>query len=246
VKTRTATWIDSFDLPPGRVLAGKYVIDRKLGGGWEGEVYKVIESRTGLSRAAKLFKPQHNQRDRAVRFYARKLERLRDCSIVIHYHSSETMRFRGTPITCLISDYAGGEPLCDFLVHQHGGRLTPFQGLHLVYALAKGMEEIHLRREYHGDLHDENVLVRRRGVFFELKVLDFYQWGRPTAAHLREDVADVVRLLYDAVGGRRRYSKQPPEIKKICKGLRRDLIGKAFPTASHLREYMETFAWPAV
>jgi RIO-like serine/threonine protein kinase len=244
--TRAATWIDSFDLQPGRVLAGKYEIERKLGGGWEGEVYKVIESRTGVRRAAKLFKPQHNERDRAVKFYAQKLERLRDCSIVIQYHSSETIRFRNTPITCLISDHAGGEPLCDFISQQRGGRLAPFEALHLVYELAQGVEEIHLRREYHGDLHDENVLVHRHGVFFSLKVVDFYQWGRPTAAHLRDDVADIVRLLFDAVGGRKRYAKQPPEIKAICKGLRRDLIGRAFPTASHLREHLESFVWPVL
>jgi hypothetical protein len=122
--------------------------------------------------------------------------------------------------------------------------MTPFEALHLVHALSEGVEEIHLRGEYHGDLHDENVLVRRKGVFFDLKVVDFYHWGRPTAAHLREDVIDIVRLLYDAVGGRRHYASQPPEIKGICKGLRRDLIGRAFPTASHLREYLESFSWP--
>jgi tRNA A-37 threonylcarbamoyl transferase component Bud32 len=238
--------IDSFGFQPGRVLAGKYVIDRKLGGGWEGEVYKVIELLTGLSRAAKLFKPQRNERDRAVKFYARKLERLRDCSIVIQYHSSETIRFRGQPITCLISDHAGGEPLSDFISRQRGKRLTPFEALHLIHSLARGIEEIHLRREYHGDLHDGNVLIRRRGVFFDLKVVDFYGWGRPTAAHMREDVADIVRLLYDAIGGRKHYAKQPPEIKAVCKGLRRDLIGRAFPTASHLREYLESFVWPVV
>ena len=45
---RTATRIESFDFQPGRVLAGKYVIERKLGGGWEGEVYKVVEILTGV------------------------------------------------------------------------------------------------------------------------------------------------------------------------------------------------------
>jgi hypothetical protein len=236
--------IESFDLVPGRVLAGKYVVDRRLGGGWEGEVYKVTERRTGVQRAAKLFKPRANEQDRAVKRYAQKLERLRDCSILIQYHSFETIRFRKMPITCLISDYVGGEPLCDFLARQPGKRLPSFDALHLVYALAHGVEELHLRHEYHGDLHDENVLVTRRGVFFDLKVVDFYHWGRPTAAHFRDDVADIVRLLYDAVGGRKQYSKQPEEIKNICRGLRRDLIGQSFPTAWHLREYLETFPWP--
>ena len=77
----------------------------------------------------------------------------------------------------------------------------------------------------------------------DVKVVDFYAHGRSTAAHRRDDVADLVRILYDAVGGPRHYASQPPEIKAICKGLRRDLIGKAFPTARHLREHLETFVW---
>ncbi len=32
--------IVAFDLKPGRVIGGKYAIETKLGGGWEGEVYQ--------------------------------------------------------------------------------------------------------------------------------------------------------------------------------------------------------------
>ncbi|MHC4416538.1 MAG: protein kinase domain-containing protein [Planctomycetota bacterium] len=235
--------IDSFDLQPGRVIGGKYVVDGRLGGGWEGEVYKVVENRTGVCRAAKLFFPQRNVRDRAVRFYAKKLERLRKCAIVIQYHHSEIVRQRGVPITCLISEYVEGELLSDFVVRQPGKRLHPFEALHLTYALARGLEEIHKVREYHGDLHDGNVLVSRQGIGFDVKLVDFYHWGAPTAGHFRDDVADLIRLLYDAVGGQRWYGSQPPEIRAICRGLRRDLIRRAFPSARHLREYLESFSW---
>jgi tRNA A-37 threonylcarbamoyl transferase component Bud32 len=235
--------IKSFDLKPGRVLAGKYVIEEKLGGGWEGEVYKVIETKTGIRRAAKLFFPQRNVRDRAVTFYAKKLERLRHCSIVIHYLHSETIRHRGTSITCLISEYVDGELLSGFVARQPGRRLTPFEALHLLYAMVVGLDEIHKLGEYHGDLHDGNVMVARKGVFFDVKLVDFFHWGRPTAAHRRDDVIDLVHLLHGAVGGKRRYASQPPEIKSICRGLRRDLIMRSFPTARHLREHLEGFGW---
>ena len=66
VKTRGKR-IESFDLRPGRVIGGKYVVDDKLGGGWEGEVYRVTESKTGVTRAAKLFYPHRNERDTARR-----------------------------------------------------------------------------------------------------------------------------------------------------------------------------------
>jgi hypothetical protein len=98
-------------------------------------------------------------------------------------------------------------------------------------------------REYHGDLHDTNVLVSRVGILFDVRVVDFYHWGAPTAAHRFDDVADLIRLLYDAVGGRRRYASQPPVIKNICRGLRKDLIRRSFPTARHLREHLESFSW---
>ena len=58
--------IDSFDLKPGRILARKYEVVARLGGGWEGEVYHVRELLTGIERAAKFFFPRRNVKDRAV------------------------------------------------------------------------------------------------------------------------------------------------------------------------------------
>lgn len=235
--------ISAFNLRPGRVIGGKYIVESRLGSGWEGEVYKVVERRTGIHRAAKLFFPHRNVKDRAVTFYAKKLERLSKCSIVIQYHHSEVFRHRETPITCLISEYVDGILLHDFVARHPHKRLPAFEALHMIYALARGLEEVHNLREYHGDLHDGNVMVRRRGIFFEVKIVDFFHWGHPTPTHIREDVQNLVRLLYDAVGGHRHYAKQPAEIKAICRGLRNDLIGRAFPTARHLREFLESFVW---
>ncbi len=235
--------INAFNLRPGRIIGGKYLVESRLGSGWEGEVYKVVERRIGIHRAAKLFFPHRNVHDRAVTFYAKKLERLSKCSIVIQYHHSEVLRHRDLPITCLISEYVDGILLHDFVARFRGGRMPAFEALHLIYALARGLEDVHNLREYHGDLHDGNVMVRRRGIFFEVKIVDFFHWGRPTPTHFREDVQNLARLLYDAVGGRAHYRRQPAEIKAICRGLRNDLIGRAFPTARHLREFLETFVW---
>ncbi len=235
--------IRAFDLSPGRVIGGSYRVEEKLGSGWEGEVYRVVELSTGVRRAAKLFFPERNIRDRAVTFYARKLDRLADCPIVIQYIHSEHIRYRSVPITCLISEYVEGELLDRFVARQRGKHLPPFEAMHLLYALARGIEDIHARREYHGDLHDQNVMVRRRGIFFDVKVVDFYHWGAPTKKRIEEDVADLVRIFYEAVGGATRYKKQPPEVKAICRGLRRDLIARSFPTAYHLRHHLEHFVW---
>ena len=234
--------IEAFHFSPGRVLAGKYEVQAYLGSGWEGEVYRVSELRTGIPRAVKVFYPQRNVRDRAVRFYARKLDRLRKCSIVIQYHHSEPIRFRGSQVTCLISDLVEGELLAGFVARRPGKRLPPFEALHLLHALAGGLEQIHCLKEYHGDMHDGNVLVARRGIHFEVKLVDFFYWGRPDRGKIRDDVIQLVRLLYDMVGGQRHYAKQPAEIKAVCCGLRHDLITRKFPTAGHLRQHLDTFS----
>jgi tRNA A-37 threonylcarbamoyl transferase component Bud32 len=234
---------DAFDFPDGRVIAGKYVIEGFLGAGWEGEVYRVRELTTGLPRAVKLFFPQRNLRDRAVRVHARKLEQLRACPLVIQYHHLESLRHRGTRIACLVSELVEGEQLEEFVKRQRGKRLHPYEALHLLHVLAGGVAQIHRLGEYHGDIHDRNILVGRRGIRFDVKLLDFYHWGRADRANKRADVIQLVRVLYDAVGGKRRYPSQPPEIKAICCGLRHDLILRKYPTAEQLRSHLESFSW---
>lgn len=235
--------IDAFEFEPGRRLAGKYEIESLLGRGWEGEVYKVVELKTGITKAAKVFYPQRNEKDRAVKYYARKLHHLRRCPIVIQYHHSETIQFRRCAITCLISEFVEGELLSALVARQRGGRLQPFEALHLLHALAAGVEGNHAVREYHSDIHTDNVIVRRRGIHFHLKLVDFYNWGAPTAAKIREDVIMIIHLFHEILGGRKHYAKLPPEIKTICCGLRRDLISRKFPTAGRLRAHLESFLW---
>lgn len=235
--------IESFDFQPGRMLAGKYEVVSLLGGGWEGEVYRIRESVTGIERTAKIFFPHRNIGDKVSLFYAKKLHKLCHCPIVIQYHTQEKVIFRGMPISFLVSDYVEGDLLSAFLRRQPGKRLTPFQGLHLLHALAAGMDCVHRVREYHGDLHTENIIVQRYGLGFDLKLLDMYHWGAPSRENIYDDVCDLVRIFYDAVGGKKHYAAQPPEVKAICCGLKRSLILKKFRTAGQLREYLETLQW---
>ncbi len=235
--------LKGFDLEPGTVLAEKYVVESFLGRGWESEVYGVIERGTRIERAAKLFFPQHNKGNRATKFYARKLHKLRHCPILIQYHTQERIDYEGIPITFLVSEYVEGKLLSAFLKEQPGKRLTPFEGLHLLHDLAAGVEHIHRSREYHGDIHDDNVMLNRHGLGFEVKLVDFYNWGAPSAANIREDVYDLIRLFYDAIGGRRHYSNQPKVVKEICCGLKRTLIARKFRTAGRLRAHLENLSW---
>ena len=80
----------------------------------------------------------------------------------------------------------------------------------------------------------------------DVAVLTWALFATVTATLLHATMAAFVNrlgLLYDAVGGRRHYARQPDEIKQICCGLRRDLIARKFPTAGHLRRHLELFSW---
>jgi len=235
--------IDSFNLQPGRLLARKYEVIDLLGAGWEGEVYLVREISTGIERTAKLFFPQRNLNNKSLMFYAKKLHELRHCPIVIHYNAQETITVQGQPVSFLISEYVEGELLSEFIKRQPGKRLTAFQGLHLLHSLACGLECVHTMGEYHGDLHMGNIIVQRFGLSFDLKILDFYQWKFPRKENIRDDTIDMVRILYDAIGGKKHYANQPQEIKNIINGLKKNLILKKFKSAGQLRQYLETMAW---
>jgi tRNA A-37 threonylcarbamoyl transferase component Bud32 len=235
--------IAGFDLEPGSLLADKYIVESFLGRGWESEVYLVRERGTRIERAAKLFFPQHNRSDRATKFYARKLHKLRHCPILIQYHTQEKIKYEGIPITVLVSEYVEGKMLSAFLKEQPRKRLTPFEGLHLLHVLAAGVENIHRAREYHGDIHDDNVMLNRHGLGFEVKLVDFYNWGAPNAENIREDVYDLIRLFYDALGGRKHYANQPKVVKDVCCGLKRSLIARKFKTAGRLRAHLENLSW---
>ncbi len=240
---QTCTRIDRFRLERGTVIGGRYHVLELLGAGWEGEVYLVEEAGTGIIHTAKMFFPQRNPGNRTLKSYARRLHKLRHCPIVIQYHATEVMQFEGVRISILISEYVEGELLSTFLRAQRGNRLSPFQAIHLLHALTRGIESIHAAREYHGDLHLDNIVVQRFGLGFDLKLLDMFNWGAPSGENYRHDIVNLVRVFYDVLGGAKHYSRQPPEVKAICCGLKRGLILKKFRTAAQLRIHLETMEW---
>ncbi len=237
------THLDSYDLAPGRTLAGKYEVVSRLGSGYEGEVYLLVEIETGIPRAAKFFFPQRNPKNKTLRDYARKMHSLKDCPILIQYVTPETVKLRGEKVSFLVSEYVEGSLLTDLLKRQRGKRLTPFQGLHLLHSLAKGMEAIHDAGDYHGDLHVENIIVERFGLRFDLKLFDLYLWSGPRPENIFTDVVDMIGIFHESLGGRKQYAQHPQAVKDICCGLKHSLIRKKYRTAGQLRQYLEQVDW---
>ncbi len=235
--------VGKFGFEPGQLIAGKYEVLDYLGGGWQGEVYKIRERGTRIERAAKIFYPKRNPRNRTASTYAKKLHKLRGCPILIQYHTIEQIEHQGCAATVFISEYVEGQLLADYQRRFRGGRMPLFQAVHLLHALASGVEQIHRAGEYHGDLHSENVIVQRLGLTFDLKLLDLFHWGPANRDNRQHDVSSIIRIFYDALGGQKTYSGQPQQVRYICCGLKQTLIRRRFRSASDLRSHVESQDW---
>jgi tRNA A-37 threonylcarbamoyl transferase component Bud32 len=235
--------IRRFDFLPGRIVAGKYEIERLLGSGWEGEVYAIIERTTRIRRAAKFYYPHRDPTGKAAIAYARKLDALRHCPILMQYYHQETALVKRRKVTIVVSELVEGQKLSDFLAGQPQKRLSAFEALHVLYVLAKGIAPIHARGEYHGDIHEENIMIRRQGIGFEVKLLDFFDLGRPTKERMHKDVLNLVEVFHTLVGGRKHYAQQPKVVKDIVRGLKDSLILKRFRSAGDIQRHLETLQW---
>src|SRR6201996_932334 len=130
--------VKRFDFPTGRTIAGKYVIERPLGSGWEGEVYAITERATGIRRAAKFYYPHRDPMGKAAINYARKLDALRHCPILMQYHHQEVAYVKRKKVIVVISELVEGIKLSEFLSAQPKQQLTTFEALHVLYVLVKG------------------------------------------------------------------------------------------------------------
>ena len=232
-----------FNFEPGFTIARKYTIDKKIGGGWEGEVYKAEETLTRIPVALKFFYPFRNKNNKVARQYAQRLHKLTESPVSINYYTQEEIKFRGEPITCFVYEYAEGMILSSFLKRQPGQRVGIMQGLLLLHSLTRGIESVHFHNEYHGDLHTDNIIIRRRGLGFDFKLLDMYNWGDAKSLNKAEDILNLIRIFHEAIGGKKYYAKHPQEVKDICMGLRSNLIKKKFKSATMLRQYIENIEW---
>ena len=233
-----------FGFRPGRQLEGRYVLGQCIGAGWEGEVYHLTERRTQIERVVKFYYPhRYPNQKRWVRL-AQKHHKLRDCPIVLQYHHHGQMTWRGRDVHYMVSELAEGEVLYDVLMRQPRKRFTAFEAMHITHTIAKGMAQIHARREYHGDIHSYNVLVRRQGIRFKVKLLDLYLNPKSSDRRTRGDVCDIAMLLYELIGGPATYKTAPRIVKDIVCGRRRDVIARKFSNAGAICDYLVTAEWP--
>ncbi len=161
----------------------------------------------------------------------------------MQYHHQEIAYVKRKKVMVVISELVEGQKLSEFLAQQPPKRLSTFEALHVLYGLAKGIAPIHERGEYHGDIHDDNIMIRRQGIGFEVKLLDFFDLGKPTKSKIHKDVLNLVQVFHTLVGGRHHYSEEPQVVKDIIRGLKDSLILERFQSAGDIQRHLENLQW---
>jgi hypothetical protein len=86
-------------------------------------------------------------------------------------------------------------------------------------------------------------MIRRKGIGFEVKLLDFFDLGKPSKWKVGKDVLNLVQVYHTIVGGRESYARQPRVVKEIIRGLKDSLILKRFQTAGDIQRHLENLTW---
>src|SRR5690606_28109211 len=86
-----------YDFAPGRILARKYEVLSHVTSTNDGELYRLCEKATGIERTAKFFYQDAAKKNQKATIYAQKMHKLRNCKILMHYRTQETVSISGIP-----------------------------------------------------------------------------------------------------------------------------------------------------
>jgi len=76
-----------------------------------------------------------------------------------------------------------------------------------------------------------------------VKLLDFFDLGKPTRAKIEKDVLNLIEVFLALVGGRAAYADQPKVVKEIIRGQKDSLVLERFSSAGDIQKHLETLEW---
>ncbi|MDX2021760.1 MAG: serine/threonine-protein kinase [Deltaproteobacteria bacterium] len=160
----------SVDRLAGRTLNGRYLVEKKIGEGGFGAVFRGKQLATGRDVALKILHP-HNVSDATVvarfRREAEACSKLRDPHTVITYDFDETE----DGVLFLAMELLSGKSLQQ--VQKAEGTLDPLRVLDILDQVGQALGEAHRQGIVHRDMKPENVMIESRDGKDLVKVLDF-------------------------------------------------------------------------
>ena len=182
----------------GRIIAGRFVLERRLGKGGMGVVYLANHNVLKRVFAVKLLRREFVSNERALaRFFreARVTSSVDHPNIVSIYDYGQTER--GEPY--LVMEYVEGVLLYQAVVDSPTHNLMPAQAVDVALQVARALEHAHQRGVVHRDIKPENILLTTwNGQNDWVKVLDFgvaRLIGQPPLTRIGEELIGTPEFI---------------------------------------------------
>lgn len=155
---------DYLNLTAGHRLTHKFVVEKKLGRGSFGVVYKVIDTLGDVPRTVKLIvSDRHSTLERLKKEY-RHLAHIPEHPHVVRVLDADVIPGRGIPF--LVFEYVDGADVGDMIINR---LLSPEDALELGKQVIEGLVHLHAQGFHHCDIKPRNLLWTQKGA----KIIDF-------------------------------------------------------------------------
>lgn len=155
----------------GRVVHGKYRIDKRLSAGGFGTVFLAMQVHGGIEMGRVILKFLHREHAQDPAVTRRFLNEVKTARELINPHIVRVFDLGydndGTPF--MVQEFIEGEGLEEVLAREK--RLPPPRALRLAIQVAEGMAEAHGKGIIHRDLKPENLRIQEGTAL--VKILDF-------------------------------------------------------------------------
>ncbi|HNN93431.1 MAG TPA: serine/threonine-protein kinase [Pseudomonadota bacterium] len=182
----------------GRTIAGRFVLERRLGKGGMGVVYLAQHAVLKRPFAVKLLLREFTSNERALaRFFreARVASSLDHPNIVSIYDYGQT----DSAEPFLIMEYVEGVALLQVVRQSRTRNLLPAYAVQLLLQVARALEHAHQRGVVHRDIKPENLLVTTfQGQNDFIKILDFgvaRVVGQPPLTRIGEEILGTPEFM---------------------------------------------------
>ena len=149
---------------------GQYRLERKLGRGGLGEVYKASHAMLRRPTAIKLLRPERSSKEEMERFE----REVQLTSQLTHLNTIRIYDYGRTPegVFYYAMEYLPGINLHDFI--EEAGPVTEGRCIHILLQVCASLKEAHAFGLIHRDIKPENIIIYERGGDYDMvKVLDF-------------------------------------------------------------------------
>lgn len=155
---------DYLNLVAGHRLTHKFIVEKKLGRGSFGVVYKVIDTLGDVARTVKLIvSDRHSTLERLKKEY-RHLVHIPEHPHVVRVLDADVIPGRDIPF--LVFEYVEGADVGDMI---HDRLLSPEDALELGKQVIEGLVHLHAQGFHHCDIKPRNLLWTQKGA----KIIDF-------------------------------------------------------------------------